>query len=255
MSNLKLLNRHQRHIRQGVEVQIYYTASDNDDIVAAVLPVTGTALTLLRQPSFVGELKVVVVDGNGSITDGDLVIVGRGTDGAAQTETLDIAAGAGTYHTAAHWTYIASITPAALADWGAGDTVSVGTAPAAGEDLDSPVLRDDLWVGMAPIGVGSLTQYGNVPPLANDSIIRGAENQLVIDYKALVAGQTNASPIVEESTDDGESWTTTFSDSAAINEHIQVAIDLSAPLYRVRVETNAEQSGKFDLSVRARRAP
>ncbi len=255
MANLKLAGALQRKIRQGYEVEVYATASDKDDVVAAVLPVTGTVLTLLRQPSFVGELKVVVTDSNGSITDGDLVIVGRGTDGATQTETLDLAGGAATYHTAAEWTYITSITPADITGWGVGDTVSVGTAPAAGEDLDSPVLRDGWWAGLAPIPVGDRSTLGNAPPLAGDWIVRGPENQLVVEFEALVAGVADNAPVVEESADGGDSVTATFADSNNANEHIQTVVTLTSPLYRFRFETNAEQTGKFDASIRARRAP
>ena len=255
MVTLVLNGEHQRKIAQGYEVEIYATASDNDDIVASVLPVNGTALTLLRQPTFVGELKVVSTDGGAGITDGDVVIVGRDAVGATQTETLDISGGAATYHTAAHWTYLTSITISSLVGDDGNTRITVGTAPAAGEDLDTAVLRDHLWAGLAPIAVGDQSNFGAVPPAADDWIQRGSENELVVETEALIAGDTVLSPVVEESADDGESVTATFTDTAGANEHIQQVVTLTADLYRVRWETSSEQTGKFDVSVRARRTP
>ncbi len=252
---LKLRNEQQRKIRQGQEVEIYATASDNDDLVVSVLPVNGVALTLLRQPSFVGELKIVITDGGGGISDGDVLIVGRDTAGVAATETLDFSAGAGTYHTTAEWTYITSLTISSLAGDDANTRISVGTAPASGEDLDTPVLRDRWWAGLAEIAVGDQTNRGAAPPLADDWIVRGPENQLVVETEALIEGDAAVAPIVEESVDGGESVTGTFTDTAAANEHVQTVVTLTAPLYRFRWETSAEQTGKFDVSVRARRAP
>ncbi len=255
MVTLILNGEHQRKIAQGYEVEIYATASDNDDIVASVLPVNAAVLTLLRQPSFASELKVVITDSGAGITDGDVVIVGRDAVGAVQTETLDISGGAATYHTAAHWTYLTSITISSLAGDDGNTRITVGTAPAAGEDLDTAALRDRLWSGLAPIAIGDQSNAGAVPPAADDWIRRGSENELVVETEALVAGAAAVAPIVEESADGGESVTPTFTDTAGANEHIQTVVTLTAALYRFRWETSGEQTGKFDVSVRARRTP
>ncbi len=255
MADLKLRNEHQRLIRTGGGVLIYYTASDKNDVVASVRPVNATALTLLRQPSFEGELKIVITDGGGAISDGDITVIGRDSVGASATEVVDISGGAGTYHTAAGWTYITSITPSSLVGDDANTRIEVGTAPAAGEDIDSPRLADRLWVGLAPLAVGDNTQWGAAPPLANDWILRGPENQAVIDFEALVAGTASNAPILEESGDGGASVTDTFADSNNADEHIQQVVTLTSPRYRFRFESANEQTGKFDCSVTVRRTP
>jgi hypothetical protein len=163
--------------------------TDMVNIVALVNLANGAQI-VAGQPDIPKLLNITVVDGVASIVAGDVVIVGTDLEGDALTETVSVAAGAGTYPTLNRFRTVTSVTTVAVAVLGgAGDeTISVGTY--ASTDYQYPVTLgrnmkfwDSRWLDgpnhALIASVGSSTTVTAVDATVNAFLIGGQVGDLL----------------------------------------------------------------------------
>lgn len=113
---------------------IYVEAPDAASLtgVVATVDCANGAQIIAAQPDYARHLQLRMVEGGAAITAGTCDLVGRGMDGAALAESLDITGGTKTVITANVYARLTSATVVGQVGGGAGTTIGIGLGAALG---------------------------------------------------------------------------------------------------------------------------
>lgn len=238
MTILTLAGRLARKARDGYDVSLYHALGATAvDVVADVLIANG-ALTIAAQPTYPSKLRFTVTDGDASITALDVDIVGVDNTGAAASETVSLdnggAGGSIVVQSTKLYTSVTSLTLKNATGNGAGDNVSVGTAPVGNEDFTVP--RAGIWAG-------------GDSPVADVWIERGSLRELQVAGHAVGGASDALGVAVEESSDGVNVDHTPGAVTSDSDEYVRMTVRLTAPYFRFKWDNAATAMTTFDVEV------